>query len=217
MSVRPICEQCQMHVVVRRHRVTAQGARMILGGCERIIPLPHPLRIGDLPLDFSTLHGSAQRERAEVLGHHTKGVSHGVYSAVRTQQIRFRRRSDPPHGRGFRRGVQGPTTTPDSPPWSARLSPSALSKRRRRASAIRFACAMPDWPLWDTTGKRFRPAAALALAGRLEQTNCRVTHNAGTRSAIFRNRLDHDTLRLARHNVGVDHIPRTVEQVQRPK
>ena len=28
----------------------------------------------------------------------------------------------------------------------------ALSKRRRRASVIRFVCAMRDWPLSDTTG-----------------------------------------------------------------
>jgi hypothetical protein len=35
-------------------------------------------------------------------------------------------------------------TTPDSTPWSAKSSRSALSKRQRRASAIRFVCAMPD-------------------------------------------------------------------------
>jgi hypothetical protein len=39
--------------------------------------------------------------------------------------------------------------TPHSPPWSARLSPSALLKQQRTASAIQLAGLAG----WDTTGK----------------------------------------------------------------
>ena len=40
----------------------------------------------------------AAREEKRAAAHKT-GVSHGFHSAVHTQQIRFRRRSDAPHGR----------------------------------------------------------------------------------------------------------------------
>jgi hypothetical protein len=60
--------------------------------------------------------------------------------------------------------VLGKYRTPDSLPWSVKSLRSALLKRQRRASAIRLACALLDWPLWDTTGKLASPLHALRPA-----------------------------------------------------
>jgi hypothetical protein len=65
-----------------------------------------------------------QQERTSV-AQHKKGVSHGVHSALRADQIGFRRRSDALMGEAFDAACKA-FMTPDSPPWSKRSSPGAF-------------------------------------------------------------------------------------------
>src|SRR4029077_5090633 len=116
--------------------------------------LTHPLQIGELPL--ASFNVAREQRTREIRKSGAKGGSAWLLfcRSCRIKSISTTKRPALWARRLTR--LAWVFRTPDSLPWSVKSLPSALLKRQRRASAIRLACGVPDYPIWDTTGKRFR-------------------------------------------------------------